>query len=138
MSKSSSKWALGTLAAAATGFLAGILTAPKSGKETRQDAVKKAHEISGEAEEKLKLLYRELGEQADSLKSTVKKVKGKAGDKVDDLHKEVEGARERARKAISALRAGDEDEIDKVIADLERLKKVVAKRFSTAKEELKK
>lgn len=39
-----SKKALGIVAAAATGFVAGILFAPKSGKETREDIKRKAGE----------------------------------------------------------------------------------------------
>ena len=37
MAKTFKKFALGALFAAAIGYIAGILTAPKSGKETRED-----------------------------------------------------------------------------------------------------
>lgn len=138
MSKNARKLAIGTLIAGAAGYLAGILTAPKSGRETRMDIKDKAVELSGDAEKKLKELHKDLSEQAANIKQTASKLTGRARDKADDLHKEVEDATERARRAISALRAGDEEEIDQVIEDLERLKKVVQKRVKAAAKELKK
>lgn len=138
MSKNVRRLAVGTLVAGAAGYIAGLLTAPKSGKETRKDIKNKAVEISGEAEKKLKTLHQELAVSADKLKLSASKLSGKAKDRADDLHKEIDEARERARKAISALRAGDEEEIDTVIEDLERLKKVVQKRIKNAVEEIRK
>lgn len=44
--------ALNTVIAAAAGFAAGILLAPKSGKETREDIKAKALDAKGVAEEK--------------------------------------------------------------------------------------
>ena len=42
MSKRSRNFALGTAVAAAVGYLAGVLSAPKSGKETRKDIARTA------------------------------------------------------------------------------------------------
>lgn len=49
---------LGIIVGAAAGLVAGILTAPKPGKETRADLQQKADELRGDAElkaEKLRL-----------------------------------------------------------------------------------
>ncbi len=54
MNKNTKKLAIGTLIAGAAGFLAGILTAPKSGKETRADIKEVAVATTKEAEAKLK------------------------------------------------------------------------------------
>jgi len=43
------KLALGAVIGAAAGLVAGILTAPKSGRETREDIKKKARELKGKA-----------------------------------------------------------------------------------------
>lgn len=43
------KFALGALIGVAAGFVAGILTAPKSGKETRQDIKQKVTDTKEEA-----------------------------------------------------------------------------------------
>lgn len=45
---------IGALIAAAAGAVAGILTAPKSGKETRADLKSKANELKDEATDKAK------------------------------------------------------------------------------------
>ena len=45
------KKVLAALAAAAAGFAAGILTAPKSGRETREDIKKKAQELKDQADD---------------------------------------------------------------------------------------
>lgn len=46
---SKSKFAIGALIGAAAGIIAGILTAPKSGKETRADIKEKAVDLKDEA-----------------------------------------------------------------------------------------
>lgn len=46
---SKGKIAIGALVGAAAGFVAGLVTAPKSGKETRADIAKKAQELKHEA-----------------------------------------------------------------------------------------
>ena len=51
---SKGKFALGALIGAAAGMIAGILTAPKSGKETRADIKAKAEELKSDADKKLK------------------------------------------------------------------------------------
>lgn len=56
------KIALGAGIAAASGYLVGLLTAPKSGKKTRSDIKKKTVNEISVAEEKLKLLYTEIND----------------------------------------------------------------------------
>lgn len=62
---SKGKFALGALFGAAAGAVAALLTAPKSGKETRQDLKKKADDMKKIAADKKK----ELEGQAKDLKS---------------------------------------------------------------------
>jgi len=57
MNKSTKRLALGTVFAAAVGYLTGILTAPKSGKETRKDIKDAAEHGMAEAEKQLKKLH---------------------------------------------------------------------------------
>lgn len=52
---------VGTLVAAAAGLVAGILTAPKSGKETRSDIKKRAEEMRDTA-----------GDKADEVSKNIK------------------------------------------------------------------
>ena len=44
------KLAIGALVGAVTGLIAGVLTAPKSGRETRDDIKKKAEELKVKAD----------------------------------------------------------------------------------------
>lgn len=63
--------ALNSLVAVAAGFAAGILLAPKSGKETREDIKAKALETKDRAEEK-------AGEAAEVLKESAAKAEVEA------------------------------------------------------------
>lgn len=51
---SKGKFALGAIIGAAAGLVAGVLTAPKAGKETRADIKAKAGELKADADKKLK------------------------------------------------------------------------------------
>ncbi|HSW92257.1 MAG TPA: YtxH domain-containing protein [Patescibacteria group bacterium] len=50
---SKGKFALGAIIGAAAGLVAGVLTAPKAGKETRADIKAKAGELKADADKKL-------------------------------------------------------------------------------------
>ncbi len=121
------KFFLVAAASAAAGLITGFLTAPKSGKETRDDIKRKADEISQEAEKRLKTLHKELSDHVTQLKSKAKGLSKKAQSTHSELIDELEDGKERARKAISSLRAGDNEEVDALITELEKLKKKLAK-----------
>src|SRR5579862_4647604 len=70
--------AIGAAIAAVAGYVAGILTAPKSGKETRADIKNKADAAAAEAERRLKGMHTELTQLLDQAKSTSSKLSGKA------------------------------------------------------------
>ena len=68
------KKVLAILGAAAAGFAAGILTAPKSGKETRADLKKKTCALKKEAEKKVEQAAAAAKDGVDSLKTGSQKV----------------------------------------------------------------
>lgn len=78
---------LAVLGAIAAGFVAGILSAPKSGKETRADIKKKATEFKDEASKKAKKARAAADDSVDSIKSGAKKV----GDAAAETAKSVKG-----------------------------------------------
>ena len=80
------KFALGALIGVAVGAVAGILTAPKSGKETRADIKRKAGEFKEDA-----------GELAGKAKDQVVKTAGDVKDKADDY-------RDRAGRAFESAK----------------------------------
>ena len=80
MAKSSStgKLAFSAVVAGVAGFLAGILTAPKSGKETRKDIKSAAMKAKKDAEINLKSIHSELNKKITDTKEQGDKLSGKA------------------------------------------------------------
>ena len=68
------KKVLAVIGAAAAGFAAGILTAPKSGKETRKDLKKKAGKLKSDAEKVAGKAAVAAKDSVDSLKTGSQKV----------------------------------------------------------------
>ena len=115
------KFALGALIAGAVGYVAGILTAPKSGKETRQDIKDTAVKSIAEIEKQLKKLHTELDSLLAEARKRAGELKGKLREEFDDIIARASGAKEKAREALSAAhegQSGDED-LKKVVKDVE-------------------
>lgn len=106
------KIAVGALIAGAAGYVAGILTAPKSGKETRQDIKSAAVRAKTEAEKKLKELHSELNQKIALAKEKGSKLKGKAREEFDMVLERANTAKEKARELLSALHEGDAEDPD--------------------------
>ena len=83
---SKGKLALGALVSAAAGFVTGILTAPKSGKETRADLKQKAEEVKSKAEKTV-----------NDTRKTVEKT-------VDDYRDRVSRAADSAKEELKSER----------------------------------
>ncbi len=108
---------LPVIVAAAGGFLAGILLAPKSGEETRRDIADKATEYKGKANEGLKevkkgaaVLKDELADGVESVKDiardaadeasrTASRVRGVVTEKADTVKKEVSATSDDVKRA---------------------------------------
>jgi len=111
--------AIGASIAGAAGFVAGILAAPKSGKETRKDLRKAKNSKVSEVENQLQSLQ-------DELLDLVNEAKGKGDDlgtkAQKELRKLVDGARDAKDKAASVIaavqdgKASDKD-LNKALAD---------------------
>lgn len=67
---------LGAAIAAAVGVAAGMLTAPKSGKETRADLKRKAGDLKHKASDKAATLRDKAARTAQDVAETVKEKKG--------------------------------------------------------------
>lgn len=118
MNKGAKRFAIGTVLAAAAGYVAGILTAPKSGKETRQDIKEATEHGIAEAEKQLKKLHTELNTLLGEAKTKVSELKGTAQEELDKAMGVAKTAKEKARELLSAVHEGDVDDKD--------LKKAVA------------
>ncbi len=131
---SGGKIALGAVIAAAAGYVAGMLTAPKSGKETRADIKNKANEVYISAEKELKKLHTELNDRLQVAGEKVTELKEKGGKQFDDAVAQAKKAKDKAREMLSGIHAGgevDDKDLKTAIADathaVENLRKYLKK-----------
>lgn len=107
------KWALGAVLAGVAGYVAGILTAPKSGKETRQDIKEAAEKGMSEAEKQLKKLHTQMSDLLGEAKTKVEGLKGTAQKELQVAMEKTTAAKEKARAMLTALHeGGDADDKD--------------------------
>lgn len=105
MGKSSDgkKFAFGAAIAALSGYVAGLLTAPKSGKETRQDIKDVATRSVNEAEKQLKRVHTQLNDALEEAKKQAEKLTGRARKEYDTLIEKTQSAKEKTRELLSNL-----------------------------------
>lgn len=111
---SKGKFALGAVFAAAAGFVSGILLAPKSGKETRQD-IKKASvetkEVVVENIEKTKAAAEKKAREARSVaEMKVKEAKVWGEEVVADAAERAVDLKGRAERAVEGAKKGFNEE----------------------------
>ncbi|MET1033057.1 MAG: YtxH domain-containing protein [Candidatus Saccharimonadales bacterium] len=112
MSKTTKRWALGAVVAAAAGYVAGILTAPKSGKETRKDLKETAEKGISEAEKQLKKLHTQLASLMNEAKDKATTLQGSAQKELQMIISKTNTAKEKARDLLSASHEGNADDKD--------------------------
>lgn len=113
-------WGIFAIFAALAGFLAGILTAPKSGKETREDIKNTANRVVSEAEKKLKEMHSEMNVVIMQAKSALEKKSGKAKVELDKALTIARDKQVKVRDMLSALRDGgssEDPELSKAIKE---------------------
>ncbi len=106
------RFAIGSAVAAGAGYLAGILTAPKSGKETRADVRNTANESIAQAEKELKRLHTELGKVIDEARVNGDRFSAKAKNELAELVDNAKDTKEKVREVISAIHEGDAEDAD--------------------------
>jgi gas vesicle protein len=104
--------AIGSTVAAAAGYVAGVLTAPKSGKETRADIKDATENTRAEAEKDLKRLHTELDKVIKEAKTSSGKLGVKAKQELGELTDKAKDTKEKVREVISAIHEGDADDKD--------------------------
>lgn len=120
MSKNNGKkFAIGTLVAAIVGYLTGILTAPKSGRETRKDIQDTAVRTRQEAEKQLKRIHGELDDLINRGRKGSKELTKKAEKDWQRAVSAAGEAKNKVREVLSAIHEGDTDneDLDKAIKD---------------------
>lgn len=103
---------IGTAVAAAAGYVTGLLTAPKSGKETREDIKEAAKKRREDALKELKHLQSELDKVMDQAKERMGKMSSKAKDELQTALSKARETKEKTGEVISAVRHGDAEDAD--------------------------
>ena len=123
------KLAIGTALAGAVGYVTGILTAPKSGKETREDIADKAEDLKEGAEEQLQTAHDELNELIATAKNKSVALGSKARIEFNEAVVRAKDAQNKASHVIKAVRAGQADDpaLNKSIKQAKQAKKNLSK-----------
>lgn len=104
------KLAIGAAIAGAVGYVTGILTAPKSGKQTRKDIAEKTEDIKEGAEEQLEDAQSELVELLKAAKSKSLALGSKARGEFNEAVVRAKDAQNKAGHVLKAVRAGEADD----------------------------
>lgn len=96
---SKGKFAIGAIFGAAVGVVTGILTAPKSGKETRADLKVKAEKAKAKVENK-------AGQVASKATDLSKEAKSKAEGIAGNVKSEAIDLKERSERAVKGAKKG--------------------------------
>ncbi|MDQ5972189.1 MAG: YtxH protein [Patescibacteria group bacterium] len=132
-------FAIGAAIAGAVGYVAGILTAPKSGKETRKDIKDKAVETKREAEKRLKELHSQIEDLLKQGKEASSKLSDTAKKEWNALADAAVASRDKVRAVLSSIHEGgtDDKDLQNAMKDaskaVDNLKKYLAKNVKAAK-----
>jgi len=123
------KLAISTVVAAITGYLAGILTAPKSGKETRTDIADKAIDIKEDAVEQLERLHDELNLLLNNAKTQTIALSAQAREEFNEAVVRAKDAQDKAAHVLGAIKKGEADDpqLNKAIKQAKQAQKNLGK-----------
>jgi gas vesicle protein len=107
-----SKWALGAAIAAGVGYIAGILTAPRSGQRTRKKLSESASKARVDGEKQLKQLYSELQNLIKESETKVKKSKIKVDEEFKKQLENSKKTKQKVKMIISAIHSGEATDPD--------------------------
>ncbi len=123
--KKENKWALGAIAAAGIGYVAGILSAPRSGQRTRKKLSKSASKARIDGEKQLKNLYTDLNSMLADADKKLKQAKQGANSELKKQAAAAKKTKDKTKLLLSALHNGDAEDPDLKVM-LEEAKKAKA------------
>lgn len=123
------KIAFGALIAGVVGYVSGILTAPKSGKQTRADIADKAGDLKNSAEQELTELHGELKDLLEKAKSETMALGQKARAGFNEAVVRAKDAQNKVATVLKSVRAGEADdpELNKAIKQAKQASKNLAR-----------
>jgi gas vesicle protein len=109
--------AVGAALSALLGYIAGVLTAPKSGRETRANIRHKAESTYAATEKELKKLHTELTDLINEVSNRLATLKNQKD--VSDALDKGRDAKQKAREVLSILHDGEanDEDLRKAIKD---------------------
>ncbi len=110
------KFAVATGLAAIGGYIAGLLTAPKSGRETRSDLETSARLGIAKSEEQLDKIVNELNEELTNVKNRAAGLSTKSQTEVNELVSRAKVAKDKAQTVLKAVRSGKSKDEDLSVA----------------------
>lgn len=111
-SSTARKIAIGSAIAGAAGYVAGILSAPRSGKQTRQEIANKAEDVKGGAEDQLEDLSNELKDMIKTTKDKTTNLSSTARAELNEAVVRAKDAQNKAGQVLKAVRAGEASDPD--------------------------
>lgn len=122
MGKRSERFAITAVIAAAAGYVAGILTAPKSGKETRDEIKDVTTKQIREFEVQLKAKHTELSNLIDETKQKLLRATDDRKKDIEDATEKATHAKDKVRLALSDIRDGEvnDKDLQNAIKDAEK------------------
>jgi gas vesicle protein len=106
------KIAVGSAIAGAAGYLAGILTAPKSGKETRHDLEHKAIDVKDTAEDQLTDINEELKHLVKTTKVKTVALSSSARAEFNEAVVRAKDAQNKTSQILKAVKKGEASDPD--------------------------
>lgn len=128
-SNNGKKLAIGAVVGAAAGFVAGVLLAPKSGKETRADLKRGAKEAAKTASKQLKHSHEELSKLVDKAEAQLTKMGSTAKQEAMEALTKARKTRDQVATVMAAVKSGNssDEDLDMAVKNahtaLESLKK---------------
>lgn len=128
------KWAFGALIAGTIGFLVGILTAPKSGRETRDDMKEATRIAIRQAEKDLKAAHTDLRQLITKASTTIKTTSKQAKKDIEKAVGRAKKAQAKVKEILSSIHEGTSDDPElKAALDEANAAKTHLKKFISAK-----
>jgi gas vesicle protein len=127
------KFAITTAIAATAGYVVGVLTAPKSGKETRDDIKLTVDNGVSEVEKQLTHAHDELKKVMDQVTAAPGKLNSKAKAEFDEVVGKASDAKNKSQEVLKAVRNGSSNEkelqvaLNQAKAALKNLRKYLGK-----------
>ncbi len=125
------KVAIGAVVAGVVGYLSGILTAPKSGKETRHALAEEAEGIKDSAEDQLQKANEELKVLIKDAKSKTVTLSAQAKEEFNEAMLRAKDAQNKAATVLKAVKEGqaDDPELNKAVKQAKQAQKNLSKFF---------